>query len=56
MENVVDVNESKLYKLSSSLLAILLQDHSSNKNIIWATDNYEELGLGYRLKDNISIF
>ncbi|MBP5356950.1 MAG: hypothetical protein J6Y68_02245 [Clostridia bacterium] len=34
----------------------MLKDHSSGKNIIWATDNYVSKGAGYGKDDNISIF
>ena len=56
MEKVIDIKEDTLYELSPTILTILLKDHSSNANIIWATDNYENLGQGYRLKDSISIY
>lgn len=37
-----------MYEFGNELLTILLQDHSSDKNIIWATANYEYLGIGYQ--------
>ena len=43
----VDIKENYIYNLDSKLLEILLRDHSSNKNIIWATDNYKSRGNGY---------
>lgn len=46
MEHTIDVVEDKIYNLSSILLETLLKDWSSNKNIIWATDNYSKLGIG----------
>lgn len=55
MDKVVDIKEDALYNLNSSILTILLKDHSSNENIIWATDNYESLGQGYKLKDKIIV-
>ena len=33
----VDIKENHIKKLDNSLLSILLKDHSSGKNIIWAT-------------------
>lgn len=33
----------------------MLKDHSSNKNIIWATDNYQIRGRGYYPYDNITL-
>lgn len=53
MEHTIDVVEDKIYNLSSILLETLLKDRSSNKNIIWATDNYSKLGIGYQKKDHI---
>lgn len=52
----VDIKENYIKKLDDSLLSILLKDHSSGKNIIWATDNYASKGAGYGKDDNISIF
>lgn len=51
----VDVKENSIYKLNHNLLSILLKDRSSKKNIIWATDNYQEKGSGYKFNDQITI-
>lgn len=48
-------NENYKYKLDSKLLAILLKDRSSKKNILWATDNYAHKGPGYQSSDEISV-
>lgn len=37
-----------------NLLDLLLQDKSTKKNIIWATDSYEELGEGFTDKEPIT--
>lgn len=55
MEEKVDIKENYIYQLDDKLLSILLKDHSSNKNIIWATDNYELKGKGYYPDDNITV-
>lgn len=55
MDNKVDIKEKYIYNLDNKLLNILLSDHSSSKNIIWATDNYKVLGKGYNPNDHISI-
>lgn len=47
MDNKVDIKENYIYSIDDKLLEILLKDHSSNKNIIWATDNYKSRGNGY---------
>lgn len=53
MAHNIDVVEDKIYSLSSILLETLLKDRSSNKNIIWATENYSKLGIGYQKKDSL---
>ena len=55
MERIVDIKEDTLYRLSPSILSILLKDRSSNENIIWATDDYECLGQGFNIKDQITL-
>ena len=47
----IDIKENYLYHLDHELLAILLKDRSSGKNIIWATDNYAHKGSGYQRHD-----
>ena len=37
----IDIKENYLEEYDPKLLQILLKDHSSNKNIIWATSDYE---------------
>ena len=53
--NKVDIKENYILHLDSQLLSILLMDHSSGKNIIWATDNYSSRGIGYRAEDYIEV-
>lgn len=43
MEKLIDISSYPVAKV----LDILLQDKSTKKNIIWATDTYEELGEGF---------
>lgn len=54
MDFKVDIKENYLYNLDKELFNILLVDHSTKSNIIWATDDYEKLGAGYRFHDKIS--
>ena len=49
----VDIKENTILNISKDLLSILLKDHSSNKNLIWATDNYAKNGAGYSFDDEI---
>lgn len=51
----VDIKENLIKKLDDSLLSVLLKDHSSGKNIIWATDNYEIKGAGYESYSPITV-
>ena len=55
MEQNIDIKENYIYQLDANLLAILLLDKSSGKNIIWATDNYAERGFGYQSSDQIMV-
>lgn len=55
MEQKIDIKENYIYQLDSKLLAILLLDKSSGKNIIWATDHYADRGVGYQSSDEITI-
>ena len=50
MEKLIDIQSSPV----APLLDLLLKDKSTKKNIIWATDTYEELGHGFSDKEQIS--
>lgn len=41
--NIIDIKEDSIEQLDYELLTILLQDKSSGKNIIWATDDYSQM-------------
>ncbi|EUB18212.1 hypothetical protein HMPREF1508_1307 [Shuttleworthella sp. MSX8B] len=49
MDKLIDIRSN----LIVSLLDLLLIDKSTKKNIIWATDTYEELGHGFADKEQI---
>ena len=51
----VDIKENSIYKIDSDLLAILLFDRTTNKNILWATDMYESHGIKYSASSSITI-
>jgi hypothetical protein len=51
----IDIKENALLRMDDGILETLLKDHSTDKNIIWATDNYEQLGDGYSFSDEIKI-
>lgn len=43
----VDVREGDLRELSAEVLDTLLSDHTTERNIVWATHDYESLGSMY---------
>ena len=43
----VDIREDDLRNISEEVLEALLRDHTTQKNIFWATHDYEELGSEY---------
>lgn len=50
MGKLIDIGSAPVV----SLLDLLLTDKSTKKNIIWATDTYEELGHGFTDKEQIN--
>ena len=55
MTNEVDVRENDILNIDQDLLSLLLFDHTTRKNIFWATDNYANLGKGFQSGDEILI-
>ena len=51
--NAADVSENDLRERYPEVLEVLLRDHTTGKNIFWATDNYAELGNGFSYHDEI---
>lgn len=51
----IDIEENSIKRLDAELLAILLQDKNSGRNIIWATNDYEQKGYGFYKNDEICI-
>lgn len=47
------IDSKEIKNIDEELLNILLVDRTINKNIIWATDSYENYGRGFWPKDNI---
>ena len=43
----VDIREDDLRELSAEVLDTLLRDHTTGRNIVWATHDYESLGSMY---------
>ena len=50
MEKLIDIESTPV----APLLDLLLQDKSTKKNIIWATETYEEYGHGFSDKEQIN--
>lgn len=55
MSDEVDIRENNIFKLYPGILEMLLKDHTTQKNIFWATDSYTSLGKGYQYNDPIAI-
>ena len=53
VEVEIDISENNILLRSPELLAQLLRDHTTGRNIFWATHDYEHLGKGYGYKDEI---
>lgn len=53
MSNEVDILENDLREQYPEVLDILLRDHTTQKNIFWATDNYQYIGKGYEFASPI---
>jgi len=49
----IDIKENEILEKYDDVLQILLRDHTTQKNIFWATNNYEYLGEGYKYYDQI---
>lgn len=49
----IDIIENDLLDRYPEVLDVLLRDHTSLKNIFWATDNYKELGENYQFFSQI---
>jgi hypothetical protein len=50
----IDILENELIEKYPHVLDTLLFDHTTGKNIIWATDNYEHIGESYNYHSQIS--
>lgn len=51
----IDILEDEIKSWGHEILEILLLDHTTGKNIIWATDDYQIRGEGYGFHDHITI-
>ena len=53
LSNEVDILENEIREHYPDVLEILLRDHTTQKNIFWATDDYLEFGNGYEYNSPI---
>ena len=51
----IDIKEERILHLGRPLLDILLEDRTAKRNIIWATSDYEHLGVEYDAKCEITV-
>lgn len=49
----IDILEQNIYDLDPEILALLLQDRTTEKNILWACDSYVKYGAQYRAECQI---
>ena len=54
-EKKIDIKENKLLQKNKKLLSILLEDKTTKRNLIWATDNYKKYGKRYKRNCSICI-
>ncbi len=55
MANDVDISENDLLRSHPEVLKKLLRDHTTHKNIFWATESYAHLGEGFGFDDEITV-
>ena len=51
--NEIDIKENNLREQYPEVLEGLLRDHTTQKNIFWATDNYQDQGEDYKYTSSI---
>ena len=54
MTNDVDISEDDILRLHPAVLEQLLRDHTTGRNIFWATPSYAHLGEGFAYGDPIT--
>lgn len=54
MNNKADINETVFFEQYPDVFEMLLKDHTTGRNIFWATDSYAHLGKGYQFNDEIT--
>jgi hypothetical protein len=49
----IDILENEILDKYPDVLDVLLRDHTTQYNILWATNNYSDLGKKYNYKSEI---
>jgi len=51
----VDISENDILEYDKNLLELLICDHTTGHNILWASESYKDLGEGYHPTDEITV-
>ena len=51
----VEITQKAIFHYNRELMGLLLRDRTTEKNIIWATNEYEQYGYGYGESDEITV-
>lgn len=51
----IDIKENDIIAFYPQIMDVLLKDRTTNKNIVWATDDYEDLGEFYKAECEITL-
>ena len=54
MHDAADIQENELWRKMPEVLIALLRDHTTGRNIFWATDDYASRGAGYCYRDELT--
>jgi hypothetical protein len=54
LDKEIDILENEILEKYPDVLDALLRDHTTQRNILWATNNYNSLGKSYDYKNEIS--
>ncbi|MEQ8906737.1 hypothetical protein [Ekhidna sp.] len=54
MRSGIDILENEIVEQYPEVLEILIRDHTTQQNILWATDDYEHLGEMYSFNSHIT--
>ena len=49
-DKIVDIRENSI---DTDVLSVLLKDRTTGKNILWCTNDYENIGDGYGFSDTL---